>query len=132
MSDHRRICIRCEESKPLTLGNYKRREAYLDLKPPYDRMCRVCRDANDEKNRMARKKSMKKRCVETICSNPECKKIFIPRRFDTKTCSRICSDRWREIRKEEEVEELAKDEKKPINKKFLVRGKIHNEGYTWM
>ncbi len=129
MSNHRRICIRCKENKLLTIGNYKKREAYLDLKPPFDRMCRVCRDSNDEKNRMARKKYLRKRPDEIECANPDCDKIFTPIRIKTRTCSKRCSKKVQIARIKLEREQVSKLEKKPINNEFLVRGRIKMEGY---
>jgi hypothetical protein len=62
-----------------------------------------------------------------ICSNPECKKEYIPKRSDSKSCSTYCGKRSKFLKRADYYKAYLKEYRKtyyPINKaKILVRNK---------
>jgi len=122
------VCIRCKEPKHLNVGNFKKRQAYLDFDPPFDVMCRDCRDKQSNDNRVKRVNSYK---TKITCK--ECFKECENKRKGTLFCSEECSHDFRlrdQQRKRIESRRLNKaDIKKPIDPKWTKRGKIHGVDY---
>ncbi len=127
MGNLERTCLRCEEKKILNIGNFKRREAYLDFKPSYDSICRYCRDkAINNNKRYVKKKKLKRACALIGCIN-----TFETSVGTKKFCSKKCYKKAYDARlKGERIErDQAKEIGGQIPEKFLVRGKIYGVDY---
>jgi len=120
-----RDCLRCKISKPLTVGNYKKRAPYLNFEPLFDIICRKCRDTQANKNRIERPKYHK------ACE--ECGKEYVARRVSSIFCGTKCKNKNR--RKDEQVRRISAlkanraKPKQKIDPKWLVRGKISGVNY---
>jgi len=123
-------CIRCEEIKELDNINFKRRAGYLDFKPPWDRVCRKCRE--EERKQEQIKKAHQKALNNTRkCRHRDCQ-VKIKTLTRKVYCSQECHDQEK-IKREQErrIESLRynRENKGEISKKYLVRGRISGVDY---
>ncbi len=132
MIQQKKICTKCKESKLLTIGNFKRREAYLYFKPLFDNICRKCRDlaSSNEGNKRKYNSKAKK---EIECESQYCEIVFLPGRTDQRFCSRSCrllhnNRGYKDKRKAEHIM-LEEQGTKQIPEKFLKRGRIYGVDY---
>ena len=121
----KRECLRCKLTKPLTVGNYRKRAPYLNFEPLFDIICRKCRDTQANKDRVQRPK------YHRACK--QCDVEYVARRSSSMFCSAKCKLKFR--RKDEQdrrVSALKANKAKPkkeIDQKWLVRGRIHGVHY---
>ncbi len=132
MNGIKKRCIRCKELKPKTIGNFKRRESYLSFKPDFDRICRECKDKEENAREPTRVYKAKKR-QKKVCESEECEQTFVATRSDQRYCGRDCMLAMKGKKNTEKLQqeriELARNPKKEIPQKFLVRGKIYGVDY---
>jgi len=121
-------CLRCGTKKTKTIGNFRRRQAYLDFKTSFDRICRECREQEEATTKIRPVKVERVR-EEIKCINIDCNNMFVPKRKLTKTCSTKCSRRVQIAKNRQNSLDVQNMKKKPIDQKYLVRGKIRYEGY---
>ncbi len=133
MKEIRKVCLRCKQNKLLNVGNFKKREAYLDFKPSFDRICRQCKQSEYNKKKKVRKYKTKAR-EEITCALFSCDNEFMPTRVDQKYCCRDCmlvsngNKRKDRIKLDKDLEKV--QTKNKILNKFLVRGKIYGVDYN--